>query len=160
MEDWIGDPLGIAIIALALVIILLMVWIAVISGRLKKLRKKYLATMGETGVANIEDVVISIKHKLADQENEIQRLRTALEGVEKQLPQMKSKVGALRYNAFGEQGNDLSFSVAVVNEQNDGIVLSGIHNRENMFIYAKPVDKGNSKYTLTPEEKEAIAAAK
>jgi len=160
MEEWAADPLVLAVAGLAAIIIIMLVWMAVISGRLKKLRKQYVAVMGNTGITNIEDVVIEMKERLAAQERIASDLNVSLLDVEKQIPLKKSKIGVLRYNAFGEQGNDLSFSIAIVNEEKDGVVLSGIHNRENMFIYAKPIEKGSSKYHLTPEEISAISDAK
>lgn len=72
---------------------------------------------------------------------------------------MKSKVAMKRYNAFGERGNDLSFSLAILDDNHSGIVLSSLHNRENSYIYAKPLEKGESPYPLSPEEKEVIALA-
>jgi len=160
MEEWAADPLVLAVAGLAAIIIIMLVWMAVIGGRLKKLRKQYVAVMGNTGITNIEDVVIEMKERLAAQERIASDLNVSLLDVEKQIPLKKSKIGVLRYNAFGEQGNDLSFSIAIVNEEKDGVVLSGIHNRENMFIYAKPIEKGSSKYHLTPEEISAISDAK
>jgi hypothetical protein len=72
------------------------------------------------------------------------------------LKKMKSKVGIHRYNAFSDTGSDLSFSVAILDEYQDGVLLTGIHNREQTYIYAKPIQRGQSQYTLSPEEKEAI----
>lgn len=71
---------------------------------------------------------------------------------------MKSKVAMKRYNAFGERGNDLSFSLAILDDNHSGIVLSSLHNRENSYIYL-PLEKGESQYPLSPEEKEVIALA-
>ncbi|MNG37637.1 hypothetical protein D3C84_1250500 [compost metagenome] len=75
------------------------------------------------------------------------------------MKKKKGNIGIHRYNAFAERGNDLSFSIAVIDDAEDGMVLSGIHGRENTFVYAKPVQEGQSKYPLTPEEIEAINLA-
>ena len=53
----------------------------------------------------------------------------------------------------------MSFTVALLDEKNDGIVFNGIYSREMSNIYAKPVKKGNSSYTLSAEEAEAIRRA-
>ena len=71
----------------------------------------------------------------------------------------KGNIGIHRYNAFAERGSDLSFSLAIINDEKDGMVMSGIHGRDNTFVYAKPVKEGQSAYTLTPEEIEAINLA-
>ena len=53
----------------------------------------------------------------------------------------------------------MSFAVALLDEQNSGVVFNGIYSREMSNIYAKPVEKGNSSYTLSAEEAEAIRRA-
>ena len=69
------------------------------------------------------------------------------------------KVGIVRYSAFKDTGSDLSFAAALLDEKNNGIVFNGIYSREISNIYAKPVENGNSKYTLSDEEVEAIEKA-
>ena len=50
----------------------------------------------------------------------------------------------------------MSFSLAILSEEEEGIVLTGLHNRESSYVYAKPLKDGQSKYPLSPEEKEAV----
>ena len=58
----------------------------------------------------------------------------------------------MRYKAFEDVGSDLSFSVAILDSYNDGIILTGIYSRHDSVTYAKPVDKGISRYELSEEE--------
>ena len=116
--------------------------------------------MGNTGVTNLEEVIIELKEELALQKQKNNQLQEQLTAVKTVLPQLKSKVGIVRYNAFSEQGSDLSFSIAIVNDAQDGAVFSGLHNRESTYVYAKPLERGQSPYPLTPEEKKAVAEAK
>ncbi|MGO4539123.1 DUF4446 family protein [Paenibacillus sp. 2TAB19] len=160
MEDWTTNPMNAVTAVVALFVIILFIWIAVLGSRLKRLRKQYTEVMGNTGITNFEDVIVEMKDGLNKQAQTIERLQTQLATVEQALPQQKGRVGVLRYNAFAEQGSDLSFSIAIVNESNDGAVLSGIHSRENTYVYAKPIEKGESPYPLTPEERKAIQTAK
>ena len=51
------------------------------------------------------------------------------------------KVGIVRYSAFKDTGSDLSFTVALLDEENSGVVFNGIYSREMSNIYAKPVKK-------------------
>ena len=69
------------------------------------------------------------------------------------------KVGIYRYNAYKDTGSDLSFTLALLDEKNDGVVLNGIYSREMSNIYAKPVQNGNSTYKMTEEEIEAVKRA-
>ncbi|WP_169084056.1 DUF4446 family protein [Paenibacillus sp. PL91] len=160
MEDWTSNPMNAVTVVLALLVIILFIWIAIVGGRLKKLRKQYTAVMGNTGLTNMEDVIVELKEGLAEQKQANQQLKEQLAVVQTSLPNQKGKVGVIRYNAFSEQGSDLSFSIAIVNEEKDGAVFTGIHSRDNTYVYAKPIEKGESAYPLTPEERKAILEAK
>lgn len=69
------------------------------------------------------------------------------------------KSGMYRYNAYKDTGSDLSFTLALLDEGNNGVVLNGIYSREMSNIYAKPVVNGKSTYKTTEEEEEAIKRA-
>ena len=69
------------------------------------------------------------------------------------------KCGIYKYNAYKDTGSDLSFTLALLNENNDGVVLNGIYSRDMSNIYAKPVKGGKSQYKITDEEKKALDRA-
>ncbi|WP_392543872.1 DUF4446 family protein [Oryzobacter telluris] len=76
------------------------------------------------------------------------------------LGQALRHVAVVRYDAFGDMGGRLSFSAAVVDDRGDGLVFSSIHARTESRTYAKGVVGGRSDATLTPEEQQALAAAR
>lgn len=160
MDDWTSNPMNAVTVGLALCIIILFIWISVIGGRLKKLRKQYTEVMGHTGVTNLEDVIVQLREEVAVQRQAASLVQSKQQEVQTILQQQKGKVGILRYNAFAEKGSDLSFSIAIVNEEKDGAVITSIHSRETSYVYAKPLTKGHSSYRLTPEELKVIAEAK
>ena len=69
-------------------------------------------------------------------------------------------VAVVRYDAFGDMGGRLSFSAALIDDRGDGLVLSSIHARGESRTYAKGVVHGAGDVTLTPEEQQALAAAR
>ena len=77
-----------------------------------------------------------------------------------ELAQALRHVAVVRYDAFGDMGGRLSFSAALVDDGGDGVVLSSIHARGESRTYAKAVVGGTSDTTLTPEEQQALAAAR
>ncbi|MBA4084028.1 DUF4446 family protein [Janibacter terrae] len=77
-----------------------------------------------------------------------------------ELAQALRHVAVVRYDAFGDMGGRLSFSAAVVDDTGDGFVLSSIHGRGESRTYAKGVVGGDADATLTPEERQALAAAR
>ncbi|MCL2057560.1 MAG: DUF4446 family protein [Oscillospiraceae bacterium] len=70
------------------------------------------------------------------------------------------KVAVVRYNAFHNVGSDQSFSLALLDHEDNGVVISGIFGRDSSTTYAKPVKFGVSDYVLTEEEGNAIGLAR
>lgn len=144
-----------------MIAMILILWLAVMiqGSKLRKMRRKYDAMMSGTGVEDLETLLLNLKIQMDAIEEEQGNHRSHLDHVIQTLKGVKSKTGIVRYNAFGERGNDLSFSIAIVSEKGDGFVLTGLYNRENSFVYAKPLQNGESQHSLSPEEKEAINLA-
>jgi len=69
------------------------------------------------------------------------------------------RVGMVRFNPFGDTGGNMSFVLALLDGQNNGILISSLHGREGTRIYAKALDKGVPTAPLTEEEKSAIGKA-
>lgn len=76
------------------------------------------------------------------------------------IAQALRHVAVVRYDAFGDMGGRLSFSAAIIDDSGDGIVVSSIHGRGESRTYAKGVVGGDPDATLTPEERQALAAAR
>lgn len=70
------------------------------------------------------------------------------------------RVALVRYDAFGDIAGRLSFSAAILDDAGDGLVISSIHARNEARTYAKSIEDGRSSAELTPEEKQAVAAAR
>ena len=147
-------------IGLIIVILIMFILYLINIIKLSKLRKSYLIFMKKIGNGqNIQETL----EKYIDKLNEVQQENIELKNYCKQLDNNIAgciqKVGLVRYSAFKDTGSDLSFTLALLNEQNTGVVLNGIYSREMSNIYSKPVEKGVSSYTLSEEEKQAINKA-
>lgn len=158
--DWLTENVGVIVVALIAMVLIQWIMVLNLGGKLKKLRKKYVAVMEGAGVENLEEVIASLKEEQKEQNNSLAIQAERMASVEARIPQLKSNIAMKRYNAFTNTGSDMSFSVAITNDQKDGIVLTSIHSRDGAYIYGKPVEKGQSKYSLTPEEQEVIDATK
>jgi hypothetical protein len=104
---------------------------------------------------------------LSDQSGQIAHLRSDAEQVRAQLTQTVGDlehslrhVAVVRYDAFGDMGGRLSLSTANVDDRGDGLLISAIHARGESRTYAKGVVEGDSEVTLSPEEQQALAAAR
>ncbi|MDD2696556.1 MAG: DUF4446 family protein [Candidatus Pacebacteria bacterium] len=69
------------------------------------------------------------------------------------------KTGIIRFNPFSEVGGDQSFSIALLDGNDDGAVITSLYTREGNRVSGKPIKQGRSQYTLSQEEIKAIEAA-
>ena len=69
-------------------------------------------------------------------------------------------LAVVRYDAFGDMGGHLSWSMALLDDQGDGVVITSIHGRSDARTYAKPVTGWSSDQQLSPEEEDAITHAR
>lgn len=69
------------------------------------------------------------------------------------------KVGVVRFNPFKDMGGNQSFAIALIDKNNDGLVISALHTRERVNIFAKPIENGSSSFPLSKEEEAAISQA-
>ncbi|OXS56654.1 hypothetical protein B1A99_20285 [Cohnella sp. CIP 111063] len=159
MEGW-NDQVAVIVAGAAGALLLVsFVWLGVLSSKLSKLKKAHSRLIGDTGVSNMEEVMGVIHGRMSELERKQSDQDQTMGQHERRLASLKGRIGVHRFNAFSDSGSDLSFSVAFINEAQDGVVITGIHGREQTFLYAKPIDKGQSAYMLTPEEKTAISLA-
>ena len=80
------------------------------------------------------------------------KLSEAVMDVSNNMDKCIQKVGIIRYNPFDEAGGNLCFAIALLDSENNGIILNGIHSRSGCYTYAKPVELGVSEYVLSQEE--------
>ncbi|MFA5197491.1 MAG: DUF4446 family protein [Patescibacteria group bacterium] len=109
-----------------------------------------------------ENVYELLRHMVADNKKFNKRSEKVEQGLDEIARIMKlsfQKIGVVRYNPFKDTGGDMSFSLALLNLENSGIVITSIHGRGADRVYAKPIEKGKSQHNLSAEEIEAINKA-
>lgn len=142
---------------LSAIVMVVLVLLIIVLVRISRMNKRYRNIVGNTSIENVDDLLMSFQEKLEWLTGASKQQADAIAGIRSSMKTMKAHVAIKRYNAFSQHGSDLSFSLAILDDEQDGVVLTGIHNREESYLYAKPVEKGTSSYTLSPEEKEVIA---
>ncbi|MGB9607144.1 MAG: DUF4446 family protein [bacterium] len=141
-----------------LVIILLFLLIIVLSKIKNTNRLLSWLSEGER-IGDVRALLQRQRDFIAEVEENFKLIEKKLEELEvKQLNNIQ-KVGFLRFDAFKDIGGELSFSLALLNGKNEGIVVSSLHGREGSRVYAKTVKDGTSSFPLSDEEKEAIKRA-
>ena len=101
-----------------------------------------------------------VLNKVRGLEEKVEKILEEIEKMKKEQRFSVQKVGIIRFNPFSEVGGDQSFSVALLNEGDDGMVITSLYSRQENRVYGKPIKNGQSEYTLSEEEKQAIEKAK
>lgn len=148
------------LIALSVIVILLVIGLVIVIIKFNKIGKKYTEFMKKLGNGkNIEEDLENYMYRVERVEKQNAEILNYIKNVDNDLNKCIQKIGIVRYNAFQDTGSDLSFALALLDEKNNGVVLNGIYSREMSNIYAKPVENGKSKYTISEEENLAIEKA-
>lgn len=108
---------------------------------------------------NLDDVLEQIIEKIQQLDATSKQTEGDLQNLATQLNTATQHVGVIRYNSNGDDGGNLSFSVAFLDAKQNGLVLTSLHGRSNNRIYTKVVTNGASESTLSEEEREAILSA-
>lgn len=93
-------------------------------------------------------------------EDKLEKVMEEMKKIENSQRFSVQKIGMVRFNPFSEVGSDQSFSIALLNDDNDGVVITSLYTRQENRVYGKPIKDSQSEYTLSEEEKKAIEKAK
>ncbi len=105
---------------------------------------------------NLKDILAQFK----DLKGDFDKVSKELEELKKESRSWIRKIGIVRFNPFREVGGDQSFSLALLDADDSGIVISSLYSREENRIYGKPIKNSKSEYQLSEEENKAIEIAK
>ena len=140
------------IIGLAIITLLLFIITIVLLASVKKLEKKYRKMMRGVNNKNLEQMLSDNLDNIEKALNKSQEAVDECKNISQELKGCVNKVAIMRYKAFEDVGSDLSFSIAILDSYNDGVIITGIYSRQDSTTYAKPIDKGISRYDLSEEE--------
>lgn len=159
ISKYLGIDSDYIIIGLAVLVLVLIVLTIVNIVQMSKLKKRYRIFMSGKDAKTLEDV-------LTRRLDQVDDLITANQQNEKNIRQILGtlkntfqKAGLIKYDAFNEMGGKLSFSLAMLDEKNDGFIINAMHSREGCYTYIKEIIAGNSIIQLSEEEKEALDMA-
>ena len=136
-------------------LILLIVFIV----KYTKLQKNYKKFMMTSDGNSIEKELQLKFNKVNTISSKVRVIEERLEGIDETLVKTYQKMGIVKYDAFKEMGGKLSFSLALLNQDNTGILISSMHSREGCYTYTKEIIKGESFVLLADEEREALNQA-
>ena len=151
------------VLATTIMIFVAAYWIYTLEKRVAKFRSDYETLLQIAAALEAEPsqaVLVPIFKQLEGHAGRLGRAEARIQSLERLVPRTVRGVGGVRYNAFEGVGGDQSFSVALVDAEGHGAVLTGIHTGMDIRSYGKPVDNWKSSYSLSPDEQRALAEAR
>ncbi len=154
-----GIRLEIVIVVLLLLIIILGVILALTIRQLQIVSRKYYTLTSGSTAKDLESIMLTRFKEMDKVKARMKRFNKEHKTFKGHLDSCYNKMGLVKYDAFDSMAGELSFSLALLNDENSGFVLSTMHSKQGCFSYAKEVIQGESYIALSKEEKEAIRKA-
>ncbi len=148
---WLGFCLILQVVWLVLVVLLLARTRA-LNRRLQRL------SAGATG-ASLERVLVDHLARVEQVDTRQNQMEERVSALEAQIPWCVQRVGLVRYDAFDDVGGQQSFSLALLDARQNGLVLTSVYSRSDVRVYAKAIRQGQPSHPLSEEEVQAIQNA-
>ena len=151
-----GFDLGYLLIGMTVTILLLLIFLILLivqirkTSKLKKRLDKFLT--GKDGTSLEQDIAGLYE---ANTEKNKKDIRTLYKNMESAY----QKMGLVKYDAFNQMGGQLSFSLALLDENNNGFIINSVHSSEGCYSYTKEIKLGQCAIDLGAEEAEALSIA-
>jgi hypothetical protein len=145
---------GLALVALA--------WAAFLASRLRRLRAAQRVVLGD-GQVDVVTHAAALQEAFAQLRTDVETAAAHLDGrvdaAEQRLDGAIAYRSLVRYDAYGELSGLQSTSLALLDAEHNGVVLSSIAHRDSARLYCKQVIAGEGELELSPEEAEAVRLA-
>jgi hypothetical protein len=152
--------IAIAAAAVALVALLLGVYLAF---RLRSLLEAQRTLLGASGKRDLTEHALALQRSFGELREYVEEASAHVEHrvqeVERALAGAIANRALVRYDAYNEQSGRQSLSLALLDAERSGVVVTCIHHREQARVYAKQVINGRGELELSPEEEEAVRLA-
>ncbi len=146
-------------IILAVLILVLIVLLAVQISKTSKLKKRLdKFVLGKDG-ASLEQDIAGLYEDNKFLKTSADKNKKDIRTLYKRMENAYQKMGIVKYDAFNQMGGQLSFSLALLDENNNGFIINSVHSTEGCYSYTKEIKNGESSISLGKEEEEALAIA-
>lgn len=146
------------IAAYALILILLIA-VIVQTVRLSKLTKRYKKFMAGKNAKSLEKDIENVFEENRFIKAATEKNRKDIQSLYRKFEDAFQKVGIVKYDAFQQMGGQLSFSLALLDENDNGFILNSVHSTDGCYSYTKEIKKGICDISLGDEEKKALDIA-
>lgn len=144
---------------IGLIVLALLVYIIILNMHVRKLETKYAFFMRDETGKSVETKLREDVSKLHDLQGTLEMIHQTQKDILSVQSNCFRKIGFVKYNAFDNIGNNLSFAFTVLDGKDDGFCLSSVYGRNESRIFAKPIVEGKCLYGMSEEEKESLENA-
>ena len=155
MEQFLFLAVGVSLIINAV----LFLWNIIQQCGIRKTRKRYENLMRGNKDVDLEELILSKFADVEEMQDIMDEHEDMMEEIRDELAMNFSKSGLVRYDAFDAMAGNLSFALAVLNQNNTGYLLNVLYGREGCYTYVKEIVEGRSEIELSEEEAEAVQKA-
>lgn len=148
--------LFIGILALILILFILLIVTMV---KQSKLKKRYQAFMLGSDAKSMEDEIAGLFQDINTLKGETKDNKKEIKHIYKRLETVFQKIGIVKYDAFQQMGGKLSFSLALLDENDNGFIMNSVHSTDGCYSYTKEIKNGECEISLGEEEKKALNMA-
>src|SRR5581483_741875 len=127
--------------------------------KLEALRRAQEMLLGGDGKVDLVDFAVSLQGRVDDVHRVVDELAAALSRVDRRVDSSLSRTSLIRYDAYEDTGGHQSASIALLDSERSGIVLTAIQGRDYARVYVKQLDRGRTSIALSPEEQQAVERA-
>ena len=154
-----GLDIGIILIVMAVIILILFILLVVNICSVSKLKKKYTIFMTGNTAKSLENEIVGLFEDNKFIKASIEKNKRDIGMLFKNMESTFQKIGIIKYDAFNQMGGQLSFSLVLLDKNNNGFVLKSVHGAEGCYTYTKEIKDGTSEISLGEEEKQALDMA-
>jgi hypothetical protein len=145
-------------VSLALHLLWLLMWMLLLVKMRSLSRRLQRLTAGATG-ASLERVLMDHLARVEEVDTSQRQMEQRVSALEGQVPLCVQRVGLVRYDAFEDVGGQQSFSLAMLDAQQNGVILTSVYSRSDVRVYAKAIRRGQPSHPLSEEELQALRSA-
>ncbi|MDD2968437.1 MAG: DUF4446 family protein [Lachnospiraceae bacterium] len=151
--------IGYLFLACAAITIVFIILVIVLIAQNRKMKKRFLKFMQGKNVKSLEEKIAELFDDNKSLKETVDENRKELRKINKNQEYAFQKFGLVKYDAFKQMGGMLSFSLALLNDQDNGFIINSVHSSDGCYSYTKEVKDGMSDISLGEEEKKALEIA-
>ena len=146
--------------AIVLLLVVLIIIIIIVKKKKKKLKKRIEAFLEGKDGKSLEEELLSYMEKVQIADKENKKLQVEIEVLKKIQRMTYQKMGMVKYDAFREMSGELSYALALLDQEENGFIINSVYANEGSYSYVKQIVKGECQINLSEEEEKALNQAK